>query len=141
MILARAYAVLSLLILSLLRAMNLGRERRWQQTAFLFAHAAGSLACFVCIQRFAAVSLPRWLALIPQQWSSGLDPAWSEVLASGIACGLVLLVFKFAARQLIMRLKRAEPGPLVKRWYQKDAFGVQPTDKMYVPKEQRLSLW
>ena len=24
-------------------------------------------------------------------------------------------------------------------WY--DAFGVQPTDKMYVPKEQRLSLW
>ncbi len=24
-------------------------------------------------------------------------------------------------------------------WY--DAFGIQPTDKMYVPKEQRLSLW
>ena len=142
MILARAYAVLSLLILYLLRAMNLGRERRWQQTAFLFAHAAGSLACFVCIQRFAAVSLPRWLALIPQQWSSGLDPAWSEVLASGIACGLVLLVFKFAARQLIMRLKRAEPGPLVKRWYQKDAFGVQPIPPAFALRSwMRMVMW
>ena len=29
--------------------------------------------------------------------------------------------------------------PHIDMWY--DAFGVQPTDKMYVPKEQRLSLW
>ena len=29
--------------------------------------------------------------------------------------------------------------PHIDMWY--DAFGVQPTDKMFVPKEQRLSLW
>ena len=29
--------------------------------------------------------------------------------------------------------------PHIDMWY--DAFGVQPSDKMYVPKEQRLSLW
>ena len=29
--------------------------------------------------------------------------------------------------------------PHIDMWY--DAFGIQPTDKMFVPKEQRLSLW
>ena len=142
MILAGVYAGLMLLILLLLQVMNLERERRWQQMAFLWAHAVSSLVCFVCIQRFAAVGLPRWLTMIPPHWSAGLDPAWSEVLASNIACGLVLLVVKFAVRLLIRASRRTRPGPLVRRWYQKDDFGVQPTPPAYALRRwMLLVLW
>lgn len=142
MILTGISAALILLAVSQMWALNRKKEKRWKQSYFLWSQLIGDLLCIACVQFFAAVRLPQWLALPPFSWRTSVGLDLLEVLASNAASGLALLACKAVSRTVGSMLKKNRPPRWARRWYRQDSKGIHPTEAAAKTRKWALlALW